>query len=329
VTPAAATPARAPRRRRFRAAPWFAALLVVVGVFAPLIANDVPLVARVGGQWSFPAFAACVGPAPPGPADLTWKQWWSRLGTGEDFAIMPPWAYGPGETDPSLYRAGPSFLHPLGNDDSGRDLLARLVHGTRTAVGIGLVAVGLAAVIGTLLGALAGYRRGLADVLVLRLIEVFLCFPSLLFLLFASAFFGSSWLGLVLVMAALFWTSFARIVRGELLALRERDFVLVARGLGVSETRILWRHLLPLCRSQIGVTAAFCMASAVVAESTLSFLGLGSASSSWGNILRRGSDVAHLGAWHLWLFPALVIVAVVRCCHVLADQLRGRDVAVG
>ncbi|MDO8349030.1 MAG: ABC transporter permease [Planctomycetota bacterium] len=318
-------------RGRIRVSRWFAGLLVCVAAFVPLLANDVPLVARVGGHWSFPAFADCVGPPPPGPADLSWKQWWSRLPAGEDFAIMPPWAHGPGETDPALYRSGPSLMHPLGNDDSGRDLLARLLYGTRTAVGIGLVAVGLAALIGTLLGALAGYRRGLVDVLVLRLIEVFLCFPSLLFLLFASAFFGSSWLGLVLVMASLFWTSFARIVRGELLALRERDFVLVARGLGVSERRILWRHLMPLVKSQIGVTAAFCMASAIVAESTLSFLGLGlgSAASSWGDTLRKGSQFAHLGAWHLWLFPALVIVAVVRCCHVLADQLRGRDVAAG
>jgi len=212
-----------------------------------------------------------------------------------------------------------------------RSATTRLIHGTRTALGIGGFAVLLAAVIGTLLGALAGYRRGIADVLVLRLIEVFLCFPTLLFLLFASAFFGASWLGLVLVMASLFWTSFARIVRGELLSLRERDFVLVARGLGVSERRILWRHLMPLLVSQIGVTAAFCMAAAIVAESTLSFLGLGpgSAASSWGDILRRGSELAHLGAWHLWLFPALLIVAVVRCCHVLADQLRGRDAMAG
>ena len=331
MTTAAVTPVPAPRRGP-RMSRWFAAAIVLIGVFAPLIANEVPLVARASGTWSFPAFAACVGEPPPGPGNLSWKQWWSRLRPdGEDFGIMPPWAYGPGETDPGLYRAGPSFLHPLGNDASGRDLLARLLHGTRTAVGIGLVAVGLAAVVGTLLGALAGFRRGIADVIVMRLIEVFLCFPSLLFLLFAAAFFGSSWLGLVLVMASLFWTSFARIVRGELLALRERDFVLVARGLCVSETRILFRHLLPLCRSQIGVTAAFCMASAIVAESTLSFLGLGlgSASNSWGSTLREGSDAAHLGAWHMWLFPALVIVAVVRCCHVLADQLRGRDVATG
>ena len=163
------------------------------------------------------------------------------------------------------------------------------------------------------------------EFVVLRLVEVFLCFPSLLFLLFATAFFGDSTIGLVLVMASIFWTSFARIVRGELLSLRERDFVLVARGLGVSEWRILARHLLPQARSQIGVTAAFCMASSIVAESTLSFLGLGPgpAATSWGNMLRQGSELAHVGAWHLWVFPTAAIVAVVVTCHVLADRLRG------
>lgn len=314
-----------PPARRRRLAPFAALLFVLVGLFAPLLCNDVPLVARVGGAWSFPAFAECVGRTTPGPGDLSWKQWWTKLpAASPDFAIMPLWPCGPEKTDAGLYRAGPSFAHPLGNDATGRDVLARVVHGARTALGIGGSAVGIALFVGTLLGALAGYRRGFVDVVVLRLIEVFLCFPMLLFLLFASALLGESRIGLVAVMASLFWTSFARIVRGELLSLRERDFVLVARGLGISESRILFRHLLPLLRSQIGVTAAFCMAAAIVAESTLSYLGLGpgQTSSSWGGLLKQGSELAHAGVWHLWFFPTAAIVAVVICCHVLADQLR-------
>ena len=151
----------------------------------------------------------------------------------------------------------------------------------------------------------------------------FLCFPTLLFLLFSAAFFGSSSLGLLVVMVLLFWISFARIVRGEMLSLRERDYVLVARGLGISTTRIVFRHLLPQLLGPIGVTAAFCMAAAVVAESTLSFLGVGpNAQSSWGTMLRQGSEHAAVGAWFLWLFPALAIVALVVSCHVLADRMR-------
>lgn len=304
---------------------WFVGFVLFVGLFAPLVANEVPLVARVGGHWSFPAFADLVGAPPVGPADQSWKQWWASLPSdADDFAWLPPWPYGPNEVDPSRYRLGPCFAHPFGNDDTGRDMLARVVHGTATVVELGLPAVLLGALVGTLLGAWAGYRRGLVEVLVLRAIELFLCFPTLLFLLFAAAFLGNSLVWSVLVLAAMFWTSFARIVRGALLSLRERDFVLVARGLGVPEWRILTHHLLPQVWSQVGVTAAFCMAAAVVAESTLSFLGIGlrAGTSSWGTMLKQGSEQAVLGCWHLWFFPTLAIVAVVVGCHLLADRLR-------
>lgn len=317
--------ARSGRRRWRRACAWLALAIVAVGLFAPLLANDRPLVARIGDTWAFPAFADWIGDPTPGPGDLSWKQWWSRLPVDSaDFGVMPPWPYGPGETFPALYRAAPSIAHPFGNDDTGRDVLARLVHGAGTAIRIGGAAVAIGALIGVLLGAVAGFRRGLADFLVSRLVEVFLCFPTLLFLLFATAFFGDSVLGLVVVMASLFWTAFARIVRGELLSLRERDYVLVARGLGTAEWRILFRHLLPQLRNQIAMTAAFCMASAITAEATLSYLGLGPglATSSWGTMLRQGSEQAPLGAWHLWFFPAAAVTTAVVCCHVLADRTR-------
>ena len=204
-----------------------------------------------------------------------------------------------------------------------------MLHGTGSFVWLALPAVLLGGLLGTLLGAFAGMRGGLADVLVLRLIELFACFPMLLFLLFAAAFLGDGRIGLVLVMASIYWTSFARIVRGELLSLRELDYVHVARGLGVPGRRLFTHHLLPQIWSSIGITAAFCAASAAVAESTLSFLGLGSGgvSSSWGEMLRQGVEHAAVGAWHLWLFPSLALVAVVVCCHLLADRLRDSSAA--
>ena len=316
------------RRRLWRRLPtWLAALALLVGLFAPLAANEVPLVARVDGKWSFPAFADLVGKPDGGPHDLAWKQWWARMpATSPDFVLMPPWPYGPDETDIQRSRQAPSVAHPFGCDDTGRDVLARLVHGMGTVVWLGLPAVVLAGLFGTLLGAWAGWRGGVADLVLARLIEIFVCFPSLLFLLFACTFFGDSSVGFVVVLAALLWTSFARIVRGQMLSLRERDFVHVARGLGVSEWRIVTRHLLPQVKSQIGVTAAFCMASACVAESTLSFLGFGTGGtgSSWGTMLRQGADLAVVGAWHLWFFPAVALVAVVVCCHLFADRLRQR-----
>lgn len=312
---------------------WFVTAMLFVGLFAPLLANDVPLVARVGGAWSFPAFADLVGEPPVGPGDLSWKQWWAQLPSdADDFAWMPPWPYGPNEIDPLRYRLGPCLAHPFGNDDTGRDVLARVVHGTSTVVELALPAVLIGMLVGTLLGAWAGYRRGVVEVLVLRTVELFLCFPTLLFLLFAAAFLGNSRHWCVLVMAAMFWTSFARIVRGAVLSLRERDFVLVARGLGQPEWRILTHHLLPQVASQVGVTAAFCLAAAVVAESTLSFLGIGPRGSlaSWGSMLRQGNEQIVLGVWHSWFFPAAAIVLFVMACHTLAERLRRhQEEAVG
>jgi peptide/nickel transport system permease protein len=318
-------PARGRRWNR-----WLAVLIMLVAVLAPLLANQVPLVARVNGAWSFPAFRSYVGTVPVGPGELTWKQWRQQVQPGSgDFAWMPPCPYGPRETDLGLIEAGPSRAHPLGNDDTGRDVLACLIHGTSTAVGIGLSVSLLALLAGVLLGGLAGLRGGIADAVVLRLIELFLCFPALLLLLTAGTFLGDSTLALVVVLAALSWTSFARIVRGELLSLRERDFVLCARGLGVPEGRILRAHVLPQVRGPVLVTAAFCTANAVVVESALSFLRLGPGANlaSWGGLLEQARQHAHLGAWHLWLFPVLALAVAVTCCHRLADDLGKRRTA--
>ncbi len=320
---------RLPTAARWRQRlPWLAAgVLGIIALLAPILANDVPLVARVAGHYAFPAFAELIGTAPPGPGDLGWKAWHAQLpADSADFALFPLWPYGTAETDVLHARGGPSLAHPLGTDDTGRDVLARLVRGTRLTVGTGLAGVLIAAIIGVLLGAIAGTRRGIADVLVLRAIEVFLCFPVLLLMFAVAASFGSSPFAIVVAFAAYMWPSFARIVRGELLSLREREFVPVARHLGVGEWRLLTHHLLPQLLGQIGVVAAFCMANAIVAESTLSFLGIGPGvqGGSWGGVLAQGKANAHLWIWHLWLFPGAAIVATVVLCHTLADRLRPR-----
>lgn len=303
-------------------------LLLLVAVLAPLLANDLPLVARVGGALRFPAFSTYFGPKPISPAGPTWKDWRAGLDEGAgDWAIMPPWPYGPEEPETDRKLHTPDLRHPMGNDDIGRDVLSRVIHGTSLAMGIGLASVALAMLIGVPLGGWAGYRAGAVDAIVSRLIEVFLCFPALFLVLAAAAFFGNSTWAVIAILALVYWTSFARIVRGEFLSLREREFVLAARGLGVSGPRIWLRHMLPSARGPILVIAAFGIASAVVVESTLSFLGLGPGSdtASWGGILAQGKASAHLGAWHLWFFPAAMIVATVICCHGLADRFRGVD----
>lgn len=165
----------------------------------------------------------------------------------------------------------------------------------------------------------AGYFGGVADMLVTSLVQLFLCFPPFFLVLAATAFLGQSVGAVIVVMGSLYWVTFARIVRGEILSLRERDFVKCARGLGVSTPRVLMRHVLPAVKGPILVNAAFVGASAIVVEATLSFLGLGPAGVSWGLVLREGKQYAGSGDWHLWVFPCLVMVATVFCLHSLAD----------
>ncbi len=306
------------------------AAVLLCGVFAPFLAGDVPLVARVQGELRFPAFAQWSGSRAIGPEDsqtgiVTWKEWWANLSLdGNDWAWMPPWPYGPQETHPRTARASPSLQSPMGRDDTGRDVLARLVHGSASALIVGGGTVLIGGLIGLLLGMWAGMRGGWVDVLVSRILEVFLCFPTLFAVLLVAAFFGESPVVLAVTLGLLAWPSFARIVRGELLSLRERDFVAAARGLGVSAPRLWLRHVLPQVWGPFAVAAAVVAAEAIVAETTVSFLGLGPGlqSASWGSVLAQGLQWAAAGAWHLWFFPMLVIVATVLSLHALA--LRGR-----
>jgi peptide/nickel transport system permease protein len=304
------------------------ALLLLSGLLAPLLSNDVPIAASTKDGLRFPALAAWRGMPPAPPRGGTWKEWWAAHADADagEWALMPPWPWGPQEVSPDVL-ARPGLRHPLGTDDTGRDVLARLLHGASTSVLVALGTVLLAAGIGVPLGAIAGYCAFTwVDAVLLRLVEVFVCFPALFLALSAVALLGGSVLSLVLVLGVVHWTHFARVVRGEFLSLREREFVLAARNLGLSPARILVRHMLPQVRGPILVVAAFGAAGAMVVESSLSFLGLGPGLQlpSWGSMLAQGKEHPHAGAWHLWLFPSLALAAAVCSLHVLADEPRGR-----
>ena len=298
--------------------------VALVGSVGPFLCDDIPLVARVDGDWSFPAFRATVGAIPRPPADTSWKGWWLSLPEGSaDFAVMPPWAYGPGEVHRGEILAAPRFAHPLGMDDVGRDQLTRIVHGTRTALIVAVGVVGIALIFGVIVGGIAGLAGGLIDALLLRFIEFFASFPALVAALAGAAFFGGSILNVIVLLALVQWTQVARIVRGEVLSLRERPFVEAARGLGVSRVRLLLCHVLPQLRGPLFVTGAFLAADAIQVESTLSFLGVGAgpATVSWGAMLDQGRTHAFAGVWHLWLFPAVAIAVTVIGLHALADSV--------
>jgi peptide/nickel transport system permease protein len=296
-------------------------LVLACGALAPLLCNDVPLVARARGAWRFPALESYLGLPEPPPEHGTWRRWWAAS-VPPDFAVMPPWPRHPGTTDAGRALARPDRHAWFGADDAGRDVLARLVWGASTALQVAGGALLLALALGVPLGAWAGSAGGRVDLLVLRLLELFLCLPGLLFVMAALALLGRSPATIAVVLGAFAWTAFARVVRGELLSLREREFVLAARGLGVRGPRLWLRHLLPQMRGPLVLAAALGFAAAVVVEATLSFLGygLGVDAPSWGELLAQGKHNAAAGAWHLWLFPALVLVLTIGALHAAVER---------
>lgn len=217
----------------------------------------------------------------------------------------------------------PSGDHWMGTDDLGRDVFSRVVHGARVSLQVGILAVGIMVVVGVGVGLTAGYAGGAVDMALMRLIDVLLCFPSIFLVLMVLAFLEPDVKYVMLVIGLTSWMGLARLVRGEVLSLRERDFVAVARGLGLSKARILLVHLLPHLAPPVLVSAALGVGSAILTESALSFLGLGvqPPAPSWGNILTAGKDYIHL-AWWLSFYPGLAILAGVMAFNLLGEGMR-------
>lgn len=217
----------------------------------------------------------------------------------------------------------PSPAHPLGTDQYARDVLSRLLYGARISLSIGVVAVGISASIGTLAGAVAGYLGGRVDAVVMRLVDLVLSFPRLVLLISLIAVFQPGILVVVAVLGLTLWPGTARLVRGEVLSLRERAFVEAARALGYSRRRIVLRHLVPNALAPVVVAATLGIGNTIVLEAGLSFLGLGvqPPTPSWGTLVADGRDHL-LGAWWLATFPGLTIVLAVLAFNLVGDGLR-------
>ncbi len=217
----------------------------------------------------------------------------------------------------------PSSRHLLGTDDLGRDVFSRLLHGGRVSLRVGLLAVAISVTLGTLVGLVAGFFGGVVDVLLMRLVDIVLCFPTIFLILMVIAFLEPSLWNVMAVIGFTSWPGLARLVRGETLSLRERDFILAARGLGLSTPRILFVHLLPNLVAPILVSATLGVGGAILTESALSFLGLGvqPPMASWGNILTSGKDYLHV-AWWLSVFPGVAILFTVLALNLLGEGLR-------
>ncbi|HET6764989.1 MAG TPA: oligopeptide ABC transporter permease [Longimicrobiaceae bacterium] len=218
---------------------------------------------------------------------------------------------------------GPSLHHWFGVDKFGRDILSRVLYGSRISLSIGFIAVAIGITLGTLVGALAGYYGGWVDSLLMRLTDVMLSFPRLVLLIVVIALFESS-VGLVVIVLGLTgWMGTARIVRGEVLSLREREFVQAARALGMGDGRIIFKHVIPNTLAPVIVSATLGIGQTILTEASLSFLGLGvrPPTPSWGNMIADGRD-ALTQAWWISTFPGLAIVFTVIAFNLLGDGLR-------
>lgn len=231
-------------------------------------------------------------------------------------------AYQPGG-DMAGILAPPSSAHLMGTDQYSQDVFSRLLYGARISLTIGLIAVGISVGIGTILGAMAGFLGGFVDGLIMRSVDVLLAFPRLVLLIAIVALFPLNFLVVVVALAFTQWPFTARMVRGEVLALREREFATAARALGFSRRRILFRHLLPNAMGPIIVLATLGVGNAIVLEAALSFLGLGVQAGvpSWGAMVAQGQDYL-TDAWWIGTFPGLAIVLVVLAFNLVGDGLR-------
>lgn len=300
---------------------------------------------------SIPASATASGaiPAPPRPRVGPWREAWRRfrkhrlaVASAVVLAVLVLgvllgplfWTVPIDEIDFSKRLAGPSWEHPFGNDDLGQDLLARILYGGRISLAVGFAAMLVAVTMGVLVGAVAGMAGGRTDAVLMWVTDLFLSLPQLPLLLLIIYLFRDSLTGvvgpemgvfvlIVVIIGAFNWMQVARLVRAQFLSLREKEFVEAARALGASRARLVWRHILPNSLGPVIVAATIDVAAAIIAESTLSFLGLGFPpdTPTWGRLLFDAKDNLDF-APHWAIFPGLMIFLAVLSINFVGDGLR-------
>lgn len=231
--------------------------------------------------------------------------------------------YDPTSIDVYNVLSPPSKEHPLGTDELGRDVLSRIIWGSRVSLKVGFVAVGIAITIGVTIGSIAGFYGGRVDAVLMRFVDIMLAFPTFFLILAVIAILEPGIFTIMAVIGVTGWMDVARLVRAEFLTLKERDFVDAAKALGMRNARLILRHILPNALSPVFVAATFGVAGAILTESGLSFLGLGvqPPDPSWGNILTAGKDNIEI-AWWLSLYPGLAILITVLSYNLVGEGLR-------
>jgi len=224
-----------------------------------------------------------------------------------------------------IKKEAPSSAFILGTDELGRDVFTRLVYGSRISLSVGLVAVTIEVILGVLIGAIAGFYGGIVDAILMRITDVVMCFPFLLIAITVVSILGPSIFNVMLVIGLLGWTGIARIVRGEILSLREQEFMEAAEALGIRDSRKIIKHLLPNVMASVIVYATMSMASAILTETALSYLGLGVTppTPTWGNMMQAARSIYSLeNHWWLWVPPGFLTFITVMSFNILGDGLR-------
>ncbi len=231
--------------------------------------------------------------------------------------------YDPAEINLPSALLAPSSAHILGTDSLGRDVFSRMVYGSRISLIIGFIAVGLATIIGIALGTLAGYYGGKIDAVIMRFVDIMLCIPTFFLILAVIALLEPSIMNIMVVIGLTSWMGVARLIRAEILSLKEREFIQAARAIGASDFRIMAYHLIPNALAPVLVSATLGVGAAILVESSLSFLGIGvqPPTPSWGNILTEGKSTLGI-AWWLTVFPGLAILITVLGYNLLGEGLR-------
>lgn len=240
-------------------------------------------------------------------------------------ALFAPWLspYDPGQINIKKILQDPSAEHIFGTDQLGRDVFSRMLGGSRISLLVGFVAVGIASLIGVFLGALAGYYGRWVDNLIMRFVDIMLCFPTFFLILAVIAMLEPNIWNIMIIIGITGWMSVARLVRAEFLSLKERDYAVAEKALGARDFRIIFLHILPNALAPVLVAATLGVAGAILTESALSFLGIGvqPPTPSWGNILTAGKDNIQI-AWWLSLYPGLAILITVLGYTLLGEGIR-------
>ena len=252
--------------------------------------------------------------------DVDYRQEEQRPG---NWGVFPLIHFGPFEQVAHAYQE-PDRAHPMGTDRVGRDVLCRIIHGSRVSLSVGFLSVGVAVAIGIFVGSVSAYYGGKTDLILQRIVEIVICFPSFLLILTIMAFIEKrSIFSVMLVIGLTGWTGVARLVRGQMLVEKEKDYVTAARALGARGTRIIFRHLLPNCIASVLVAATFGVAGAILTESGLSFLGFGvrPPTASWGELVNQALSWP-TGYWWLTIWPGVMIFLTVTVYNLVGEGLR-------